>query len=78
MFTERQIDLIFGNISEIYGVAKSFMADLERSVSQCESVHYALVGQCFLQHVSLVYSVSSDAYFQPVLYQNSSLRKLLE
>ena len=53
MFTERQVSVIFGNISDIYEIAKDFLDSLEMTVSPCQSVHLALVGKCFLQHVSI-------------------------
>lgn len=55
MFTEKQISLIFGNISEIYDVAQEFLQQLEKTISDSESaVHYALIGKCFLEHVSFI------------------------
>ncbi|XP_067949089.1 rho guanine nucleotide exchange factor 4-like [Watersipora subatra] len=50
MFTDRQLSLIFGNISEIYEMARQFLEELEATVVYRQSVHKALVGRCFLQH----------------------------
>lgn len=53
MFGEKQISLIFGNIADIYKMSNTFLSQLELSVSDSEAPQHALIGQCFLTHVSL-------------------------
>ena len=64
MFTQKQISQIFGNISEIYDVAQQFLKQLETAVSDSESaVHNALIGKCFLDHVSCTWSEQLLKFF---------------
>ena len=66
MFTQKQISQIFGNISEIYDVAQQFLKQLETAVSDSESaVHNALIGKCFLDHVSCTWSEQLLKFFYP-------------
>ena len=64
MFTQKQISHIFGNISEINNVAQQFLKQLETAVSDSESaVHNALIGKCFLDHVSCTWSEQLLKFF---------------
>ena len=50
MFSQEQLDAIFGNIEEIYSFAKKLLTDLETRVSSSNLCNSS-IGDVFLQHV---------------------------
>nr|XP_033805059.1 spermatogenesis-associated protein 13 isoform X1 [Geotrypetes seraphini]XP_033805060.1 spermatogenesis-associated protein 13 isoform X1 [Geotrypetes seraphini]XP_033805061.1 spermatogenesis-associated protein 13 isoform X1 [Geotrypetes seraphini]XP_033805062.1 spermatogenesis-associated protein 13 isoform X1 [Geotrypetes seraphini] len=49
MFTEAQLNTIFGNIEDIYKFQRKFLKDLEKQYNK-EEPHLSEIGTCFLQH----------------------------
>ncbi|XP_044298002.1 spermatogenesis-associated protein 13 isoform X2 [Varanus komodoensis] len=49
MFTEAQLNTIFGNIEDIYKFQRKFLKDLEKQYNK-EEPHLSEIGSCFLQH----------------------------
>ncbi|XP_069496802.1 spermatogenesis-associated protein 13 isoform X2 [Ambystoma mexicanum] len=49
MFTEAQLNIIFGNIEDIYKFQRKFLKDLEKQYNK-EEPHLSEIGTCFLQH----------------------------
>uniref|UniRef100_UPI00398E83D2 spermatogenesis-associated protein 13-like isoform X2 n=1 Tax=Pristiophorus japonicus TaxID=55135 RepID=UPI00398E83D2 len=49
MFAEAQLNIIFGNIEEIYKFQRKFLKDLEKLFNKDEP-HLSEIGSCFLQH----------------------------
>ncbi|XP_072849817.2 spermatogenesis-associated protein 13 isoform X2 [Pogona vitticeps] len=49
MFTEAQLNTIFGNIEDIYKFQRKFLKDLEKQYKKDEP-HLSEIGACFLQH----------------------------
>uniref|UniRef100_A0ABM5FWN2 Spermatogenesis-associated protein 13 isoform X2 n=1 Tax=Pogona vitticeps TaxID=103695 RepID=A0ABM5FWN2_9SAUR len=49
MFTEAQLNTIFGNIEDIYKFQRKFLKDLEKQYNKDEP-HLSEIGACFLQH----------------------------
>ncbi|XP_067889721.1 spermatogenesis-associated protein 13-like isoform X5 [Heterodontus francisci] len=49
MFAEAQLNIIFGNIEEIYKFQRKFLKDLEKLFNKDEP-HLSAIGSCFLQH----------------------------
>ncbi|XP_029458412.1 spermatogenesis-associated protein 13 isoform X2 [Rhinatrema bivittatum] len=49
MFTEAQLNTIFGNIEDIYKFQRKFLKDLEKQYNK-EEPHSSEIGTCFLQH----------------------------
>eukprot|EP00062_Callorhinchus_milii_P015263 gi/632965319/ref/XP_007898831.1/ PREDICTED: spermatogenesis-associated protein 13 isoform X2 [Callorhinchus milii] len=49
MFTEAQLNTIFGNIEEIYKFQRKFLKDLEKQFNK-DDPHLSEIGSCFLQH----------------------------
>ncbi|XP_005990603.2 spermatogenesis-associated protein 13 [Latimeria chalumnae] len=49
MFTEAQLNTIFGNIEDIYRFQRKFLKDLEKQYNK-EEPHLSEIGSCFLHH----------------------------
>lgn len=58
MFSEEQINSIFGNLGQLLEFQEEFLEDLERHVDS-EAPHRSCVGDTFLRHVSMQTSVST-------------------
>jgi hypothetical protein len=52
LFTDKQIELLMGNIEEIYHFQQSFFQLLKLSINE-QNPHESLIGKCFLLYVSL-------------------------
>lgn len=52
LFTEKQIELLMGNIEEIYLFQQSFFQLLKLSINE-QNLHESLIGKCFLLYVRL-------------------------
>jgi hypothetical protein len=50
LFTEKQIELLMGNIEEIYHFQQSFFQLLKLSINE-QNPHESLIGKCFLLYV---------------------------
>lgn len=51
LFTEKQIEILMGNLEEIYDIQQSFFQLLKYSIDQMHP-HQSLIGKCFLLFVS--------------------------
>jgi len=52
LFSEKQIELLMGNIEEIYDFQQSFFQLLKSSIDELNP-HESLIGKCFLFYVRL-------------------------
>ena len=52
LFTEKQIELLMGNIEEIYHFQQAFFQLLKLSINE-QNPHESLIGKCFLLYVCL-------------------------
>lgn len=52
LFNDKQIELIMGNIEEIYDLQQSFFQLLKLSIDE-SNPHESLVGKCFLLYVRI-------------------------
>lgn len=50
LFSEKQIELLMGNIEELYHFHQSFFQLLKLSINE-QNPHESLIGKCFLLYV---------------------------
>ena len=50
LFTEKQIELLMGNIEELYRFQQAFFQLLKLSINE-QNPHDSLIGKCFLLYV---------------------------
>ena len=63
LFSEKQIELLMGNIEEIYHLQQSFFRLLKLSINE-QNPHESLIGKCFLSYVNLNFIVTCFSFFQ--------------
>ncbi len=52
LFSEKQIELLMGNIEELYQFQQAFFQLLKLSINE-QNPHESLIGKCFLLYVNL-------------------------
>jgi hypothetical protein len=66
LFSEKQIELLMGNIEELYLFQQAFFQLLKLSINE-QNPHESLIGKCFLLYVNLNFRNTFFVFFKNIL-----------